>query len=441
LRSVTVAAVRFSFYAFVIIASGTAMLAIHAQSTDQVKPQPFLSSSAKSSDSSDQSPTPKPKKPKPKSKDEASPTAKPKPKPSETPEPTATPKPKAKLHKPKIENDDAKPSATPRETPEPTESPKSKAKTHKLKSTTAKAKEDEEETQSSAKQRETPEPSAKKKSVSKKEATSKIKKKGAKSPSPKPSETPEARETPAPPRAIPVSSPTAPPAPSPSAGRARSDFRSTTRLAAPTQEPEQLTIEKYGYEKPRGFWSRLFGGGGRSTGSTGSGAGYRYLTASVRNQIDRAPVTQGRWQYIVVHNSGTRQGNAAAFDYYHRHFRRMQNGLAYHFVIGNGTSTGNGQIEIGNRWTRQINGGHVHSDYLNNIALGICLVGDFNRDQPTRAQLDCCEELIRYLRQRCGKIGNHYAIVKPHREMNPPRWATDCPGNLFPYSWFRRFQE
>ena len=31
---------------------------------------------------------------------------------------------------------------------------------------------------------------------------------------------------------------------------------------------------------------------------------------------------------------------------------------------------------------------HVHSDYLNNISLGICLVGDFNRDQPTRAQLD-----------------------------------------------------
>jgi len=161
----------------------------------------------------------------------------------------------------------------------------------------------------------------------------------------------------------------------------------------------------------------------------------------VRAQIDRAPVMRGRWQFIVVHNSGTRQGNAAAFDYYHRHFRRMQNGLAYHFVIGNGTSTGNGQIEVGDRWRRQINGGHVHSDYLNNIALGICLVGDFNRDQPTRAQLDCCEELIRYLRQRCGKVGDHYPIVKPHREMNPPRWPTDCPGDVFPYSWFRRFQE
>jgi len=163
------------------------------------------------------------------------------------------------------------------------------------------------------------------------------------------------------------------------------------------------------------------------------------LTRSVRAAIDRAPVARSRWQFIVVHNSGTRQGNAAVFDYYHRNIRRMRNGLAYHFVIGNGTSTGNGEIEVGDRWRRQINGGHVHSDYLNNIALGICLVGDFNRDQPTRTQLDCCEELIRYLRQRCGKIDNHYAIVKPHREMNPPRWPTDCPGDAFPYSWFRRF--
>ena len=285
----------------------------------------------------------------------------------------------------------------------PTPTPKSKASPHKKKKSSS------------------PSPSAKpkRKKTPTKESEA----------SPRPSETPDAQATAPPPRAIAVPSPSAPASPVP---------RAKSALAAPVEEPEQLTIEKYGYEKPRGFWARLFGGGRGS----GSGAGYRYLTSSVRAQIDRAPVARGRWQYIVVHNSGTRQGNAAAFDYYHRHFRRMQNGLAYHFVIGNGTSTGNGQIEIGDRWRRQINGGHVHSDYLNNIALGICLVGDFNRDQPTRAQLECCEELIRYLRQRCGKIdSSHYPIVKPHRDINPPRWPTDCPGDVFPYSWFRRFQE
>ena len=138
----------------------------------------------------------------------------------------------------------------------------------------------------------------------------------------------------------------------------------------------------------------------------------------------------------MVHNSGTRQGNARIFDYYHLHTRHMPNGLAYHFVIGNGTSTGDGQIEIGGRWTRQINGGHVHSDYLNNIALGICLVGDFNHDLPTRAQYAALDELITYLRKRVGRVDRRLSIVKAHKEINPV--PTDCPGTRFSYTWLHR---
>ncbi len=162
---------------------------------------------------------------------------------------------------------------------------------------------------------------------------------------------------------------------------------------------------------------------------------YKYLTPAVRNAIDDAHVTRHRWRYIVVHNSGTRQGNAKAFDYYHRKVRKMPNGLAYHFVIGNGTSSGNGKVEIGPRWARQINGGHVHSDYLNSIALGVCLVGDYNRDKPTPEQLEALDELIRYLRHRVGKTDHQLAIVKAHRDINPPQWPTDCPGDRFPYPW------
>jgi hypothetical protein len=163
---------------------------------------------------------------------------------------------------------------------------------------------------------------------------------------------------------------------------------------------------------------------------------WRYLTSSVRKAIDDARVARNRWKYIVVHNSGTRQGNARIFDYYHRHVRKMPNGLAYHFVIGNGTSTGNGQIEIGNRWVKQMAGGHVHSDYLNYIGIGICLVGDFNRDLPTHPQYEALDELIRYLRQRVGKVDGHYSIVLGHKEINPR--PTDCPGNRFPLNWLHR---
>jgi hypothetical protein len=287
----------------------------------------------------------------------------------------------------------------------------------------------------------TPKPKiAKQKSGAKK--TSDKAKKSAQSKSAQKEETPKPRKTPAPqveearaasetaapqPRAIAVPTP----APSPQTKPARAVSAGGGQA--------QVLIEKSGIEEDQGFEPPPSPPPRRGFWPWSRPVSYRYLTSSVIEAIRRAPVKRRRWQFIVVHNSGTRQGNARVFDYYHKHVRRMQNGLAYHFVIGNGTSTGNGQIEIGDRWRRQINGGHVHSDYLNNISLGICLVGDFNRDQPTRAQLDACEELIRYLRDRCGKTERGAIPVKPHREINPPRWPTDCPGDDFPYSWFRRF--
>ena len=198
-----------------------------------------------------------------------------------------------------------------------------------------------------------------------------------------------------------------------------------------------ITIEKSGVEQSQGiepapttssggFFGWLFGGGG--THRT-----YNYLSASTRAAIDHAPVRRGRWKYNIVHNSGTREGNARIFDIYHRRVRHMVNGLAYHFVIGDGHGSGDGEIEIGHRWTAQLNGGHVASDYLNDISLGICLVGDFNRDLPTKAQIGALEELISYLRDRVGKSEGRRAIIYAHKEINPR--PTDCPGDRFPYSW------
>jgi hypothetical protein len=190
---------------------------------------------------------------------------------------------------------------------------------------------------------------------------------------------------------------------------------------------DSIVVQKSGAEEEKDLVQAPGGEGG---------VHWQYLTPAVRKAIDDARVARNRWKYIIVHNSGTRQGNARIFDYYHRHVRKMPNGLAYHFVIGNGTSSGNGQIEIGNRWDRQLSGGHVHSDYLNYISIGICLVGDFNRDLPTKAEYEALDELIRYLRRRVGKVDGKYSTVRGHREINPR--PTDCPGNRFPLTWLHR---
>jgi N-acetylmuramoyl-L-alanine amidase len=323
--------------------------------------------------------------------------------PASSPKPQKSPSPIAKA---KAANHKPSPSPKTKQRHTPTPKPKSAKKKSRAKEISGKTKK-----------------TTKSKSAQKEENPSKPQK----TPSPRVEERGAPSESATPPRA--VAAPTPAPPPQPKIPR-----------AVPAGDRAQVVIEKSGVEEDQGFEPppspppRRFGFWPWSRPVT-----YRYLSSSVIEAIRRAPVKRRRWQFIVVHNSGTRQGNARVFDYYHRHVRRMQNGLAYHFVIGNGTSTGNGQIEVGDRWRRQINGGHVHSDYLNNISLGICLVGDFNRDQPTRAQLDACEELIRYLRDRCGKTERGTIPVKPHREMNPPRWPTDCPGDDFPYSWFRKF--
>ena len=74
---------------------------------------------------------------------------------------------------------------------------------------------------------------------------------------------------------------------------------------------------------------------------------------------------------------------------------------------------------------------------LTNIGIGVCLVGDFNKTQPGKSQLAALEELIDYLRRRVGKIQGQSAVVRAHREINPPQWPTDCPGDQFPYGWLR----
>lgn len=244
---------------------------------------------------------------------------------------------------------------------------------------------------------------------------------------------PTPQTPPSPPKPTPASTPSqpkpAPAQPKPSQTRTQEPTPPPPPPAETTVAETPVVIEKSGIEHKAPVQTAPF------SSFFGWFKSWKYLSKSVREGIDRAPVEKGRWRYIVVHNSGTRQGNAKSFDYYHTQVRKMPNGLAYQFVIGNGTSSGDGQVEIGPRWRRQINGGHVHSDYLNNIALGICLVGDFNQEQPTKKQLEALDELIRYLRSRVGKTEGKWAIVKAHREINPPRWPTDCPGDEFPYRW------
>jgi LysM repeat protein len=172
-------------------------------------------------------------------------------------------------------------------------------------------------------------------------------------------------------------------------------------------------------------------GGGTATAAKPATESRHPLPANIKSQLDATPVKAGRWKHIVIHHSGTARGSIQGMDMYHRKHRKMENGLAYHFVIGNGRDMGDGEIAIGNRWKRQIKGGHVTSDAQNQVALGICLVGNFEVAPPTAAQMRSLYGLTAYLMRRCGIPKKE---VKTHRQINIK--PTACPGKLFPTQRF-----
>lgn len=146
--------------------------------------------------------------------------------------------------------------------------------------------------------------------------------------------------------------------------------------------------------------------------------------ATVRRLTKQITLNRNKWKYIVAHHSATPHGNAQSYDRVDRR-HGMKNGLAYHFLIGNGRDSKDGEIEIGSRWTKQIHGGHVSKWEYNNHGIGICLVGNFEIQKPTRRQMDSLKALIRFLGEDLLD-GNFQFLV--HNEINP----TLCPGRHFP---------
>ena len=65
---------------------------------------------------------------------------------------------------------------------------------------------------------------------------------------------------------------------------------------------------------------------------------------------------------------------------------------APHFVIGNGTGSGEGEIEVGELWPDQEGIPRIE----------IVLIGDFTRSEPPILQTAALLRLLRYLSARCG---------------------------------------
>ena len=105
-------------------------------------------------------------------------------------------------------------------------------------------------------------------------------------------------------------------------------------------------------------------------------------------------------------------------------------GCGYHFVIGNGNGSGDGQIEVAQRWNNQKQGVHCRNARTHDVdeyGIGICLVGDLDQQPPTPRQIAAAQALDRVpqpaLQHRPG----------PRHDPCPPRRHPDrLPGQVLP---------
>ena len=157
------------------------------------------------------------------------------------------------------------------------------------------------------------------------------------------------------------------------------------------------------------------------------------LSSTTLSALNKIRASSGKWKRIVIHHSATPTDDAMNMHRVHK-ARGMKNGLAYHFVISNGSRKAyDGEIFIGDRWKGQLDGGHMKRLSDNKTSIGICLIGNFELRSPTSKQMKSLEGLCEYLMNKCRLSPNQ---VTTHKILHPNH--TVCPGKYFSLSSLRK---
>lgn len=149
-----------------------------------------------------------------------------------------------------------------------------------------------------------------------------------------------------------------------------------------------------------------------------------------------ASVPEADWQYIILHHSASSSGSVESIHREHRQRKDASGnpwlGIGYHFVIGNGQGMDDGLIQPTFRWSDQVHGAHSGNALFNARGIGICLIGNFEQQAPTMAQMRAVRDLVKTLSLRHQISFNR---IMGHGDVK----ATACPGKHFPLKELREF--
>jgi hypothetical protein len=132
-------------------------------------------------------------------------------------------------------------------------------------------------------------------------------------------------------------------------------------------------------------------------------------------------ITRKRTDMIVIHH--TKIENMTVASIHDLHLRNGWAGIGYHKVILPDGSVADGRPEyaVG-----------AHALGANSRSVGISLVGDFDVNLPSPAQL---ASLVALTADLAGKYGVSPAAIVGHRDVYKD---TTCPGRIFPWAEFKQ---
>lgn len=140
-----------------------------------------------------------------------------------------------------------------------------------------------------------------------------------------------------------------------------------------------------------------------------------------------APVAMRPARVTVHHTEGPQTMSEAAtaaavknIQYYHMHGRAAEgkdvwDDIGYHFLID-----GSGRVAEGR--PAETLGAHAGGSNENNI--GISMMGNFNVQKPTAAQIESLTRLVSFLAIKYGRDPSKGDFLEPHQHYN----QTSCPG-------------
>ena len=128
-------------------------------------------------------------------------------------------------------------------------------------------------------------------------------------------------------------------------------------------------------------------------------------------------------KFIAVHHSQRKIDSSKRIKDFHIKIRGWED-IGYHFLIGK-----NGKLYKGR--SEKFIGAHVYGHNKNSI--GICLIGNFDEEQPTKQQI---QNLIKFLKQKTKEYKIPTKNIFGHREF--PNVTKTCPGKFVDMDLIRK---